>query len=358
MKIIDWYILKRYLVTFSVMILMFAPIGVIIDVSEKINRMIEHNVEFKDIAIYYGNFIIYFINVLFPIFLFLSIIWFTSKLANNTEVISILSSGISFNRFLKPYFIGATIVSIFSLVMGLYLHPKAADGYWNFRYNYLRQNIEVRQTSDIFKQISPDETLYLSNYNVISNTGFDFAYEKFKNNKVEYKLYADRIKYNEKTKNYTLYGYKKRTVGINGDIIEKQEEITRNFNFDPDDLTPTIYVAETMNIVDLVKFINKEKERGSTSLDLYLIVLHKRFSTPISAFILTIIAVAVSSMKRRGGMGVNLAYGIGIAFSFVFFDKVFTVLAEKSTVAPWFAAWFPNVLFGIFAFFLLKNAKK
>src|SRR6478609_9719037 len=134
LKIIDKYILKRYLATFTVMLLMFIPIGIVIDVSEKVNRMIENKVPFDKIAMYYLDFTIHFANLLFPIFLFLSVIWFTSKLANNTEIIAILSSGISFTRFLRPYIIGATIVSIFVLLMGLFLVPQASEGFNNFRY--------------------------------------------------------------------------------------------------------------------------------------------------------------------------------------------------------------------------------
>jgi lipopolysaccharide export system permease protein len=353
MKKIDWYIFKRYLVTFTAMLLMFIPIGIIIDVSEKINRMIENKVAFN----YYG-FTIYFANLLFPIFLFLSIIWFTSKLANNSEIIAILSSGISFTRFLRPYIVGATLVSFVTLLMGFFILPDASEKYWDFRYTYLKKNVETRQTSDIFRQVTPNEYMYVSSYNVLSKTGFDFIYEKFNGNKLEYKLYANRVKYNEKTKDYSLFNYVKRTVGKNGDVIEKQEKLTRKFEFEPDDLTPVVYVAETMTIGQLNAFINKERERGNANINTYLVVFYKKFSLPISAFILTIIAVAVSSMKRRGGMGVNLAIGIVIAFTFIFFDKVFGTLAEKSSIPPFLAVWFPNLVFGILAAYLLRNAKR
>lgn len=358
MKIIDWYILKRYLVTFSVMIVMFIPIGIIIDVSEKINRMIEHKVAFKDVAVYYAGFTVYFANLLFPIFLFLSIIWFTSKLANNTEIIAILSSGISFTRFLRPYIIGASLISLLVLIMGFFILPKASEKYWNFRYTYLTKNQENIQNSDIFKQISKDEYIYLANFNVISNTGFDFVYEKFKDNKLLYKITANRMKYNELTKEYTLFNYVKRNIGENNDTFEKGDNIKVKYNIEPKDLTPTIYVGETMNVFELYDFIEREKSRGNSKVDVYLVVLYKRFSTPVSAFILTIIAVAVSAMKRRGGMGVNLAIGICVAFTFVFFDKIFVNLAEKSSIPPLVAVWLPNTLYAILAFYLLKNAKR
>ena len=362
MKIIDKYILKRYLVTFSVMLLMFIPIGITIDVSEKVNKMIEKKIPLKDILIYYGDFTIYFANLLFPIFLFLSIIWFTSKLANNTEIIAILSSGISFARFLRPFIYGAIIVSIFALLMGFFLVPKASKGFNDFRYQNLKGNSQTRETSDIFRQIKKDgkleENIYVSNYNYISQTGFNFTYEKIVDNKLIEKVTASRIRYDEKKKEYVLYGYNQRLVGNENDIIEIKDKINLTYNFEPDDLTPVIYVAETMTIGELNSFISKERARGNGNINTYLVVFYKKFSLPISAFILTIIAVAVSSMKRRGGMGINLAIGIVIAFTFIFFDKVFGTLAEKSSIPPFIAVWFPNFVFGILAAYLLRNAKR
>jgi lipopolysaccharide export system permease protein len=360
LKIIDKYILKRYLATFTVMLLLFIPIGIVIDVSEKVNKMIENHVPFNAIARYYFYFTIHFANFLFPIFLFLSIIWFTSKLANNTEIIAILSSGISFSRFLRPYIIGATIVSIFALIMGIFLAPKANDEYNNFRYTYLigGGKEEMRENSDVFRQISSDEYIFVTSFSEVSKMAFNFSMEKFDGDKLKYKLTANRIKWNEKDKTYTLYNYNKRKIGAFSDIIESGEKKDTVFHFDLEDLTPVIYIAETLNLGDLNRFIDKEKARGSSNISVYLVVLYKKYSVPVSAFILTIIAVAVSSMKRRGGMGTNLAIGILLAFTFIFFDKIFGVLAEKSSIPPIIAVWIPNFVFGILAIFVLRNAKR
>jgi lipopolysaccharide export system permease protein len=352
--------LKRYLGTFTVMLLLFIPIGIVIDVSEKVNKMIENHVPFGQIALYYVNFVIYFANLLFPIFLFLSVIWFTSKLANNTEIIAILSSGISFSRFLRPYLIGATIVSFVALIMGFFLVPKASEGFNNFRYTYLigGGREEMRDNTDVYRQISDDEFIYVSNYNTESQSAFNFVLEKFKGDQLEYKITANRIKWDSKLKQYNLYGYCKRTVGELNDVIENKDVFKTKFSFDLEDLTPTVYVAETLSLFELNSFIEKERKRGSSNINTYLVVLYKRYSIPVSAFILTIIAVAVSSMKRRGGMGINLAIGIIVAFSFVFLDKIFGVLAEKSTVSPLLAVWTPKILFGVMAYFLLQRAKR
>ena len=361
LTIIDKYILKRYLATFSAMLLMFIPIGIVIDVSEKINFMLENKVPFIEIAIYYYHFTIYFANSLFPIFLFLSIIWFTSKLANNTEIIAILSSGISFTRFLRPFIIGATIVSIFVLLMGFFIVPKSSEGFNNFRYTYLKTGGKEAMrgdNTDVFRQISDTEFIYVNSFNPLSKVAFNFSLEKFKKEKLVYKITASRIQWNPKQRNYTMYDYTKRTVGDLNDQIEKSPEKVARFSFDLEDLTPVVYIAETLTLNKLIKFIDKEKARGSSNINVYLVVLYKKFSVPVSAFILTIIAVSVSSMKRRGGMGINLAIGIALAFAFVFFDKIFGVLAEKSSIPPLLAVWLPNIGFGILAVYLLRNAKR
>jgi lipopolysaccharide export system permease protein len=361
LTILDKYILKKYLTTFAVMLGLFAPIGIVIDVSEKINKIIENKVPIGVILVYFFDFTIYFANLLFPIFLFLSVIWFTSKLANDTEIIAILSSGISFTRFLRPFMMGATIVSIFMLLMGFFIVPKSSEGFNNFRFTYFNNNGKetIRgKSTDVFRQISNDEYIYVNSFDITSKTAYNFTYEKFTKNKLAYKINASRIQWNPKTKNYTMYDYVKRTVGGLDDKLEKADQKDAKFAFDLDDLAPVIFIAETLTLGKLYQFIDKERKRGSSTINVYLVVLYKKYSIPVSAFILTIIAVAVSSMKRRGGMGLSLAIGIAVAFSFVFFDKIFGTLAEKSSFPPLIAVWFPNMVFGTLAIFLLRNAKR
>jgi lipopolysaccharide export system permease protein len=361
LTILDKYILKRYLATFTVMLLLFVPIGIIVDVSEKVDMMIKNQVSLDKILLYYFHFTIYFANNLFPIFLFLSVIWFTSKLANNTEIIAILSSGISFTRFMRPYLIGASIISVVVLLMGFYLVPIASEGFNNFRYTYLRnggKQLMQGDNTDVYRQISDTEFIYVNSFNTETKTAYNFSLEKCTHEKLEYKITASRIQWNPKEKNYTLFDYTKRTLGLLDDKIEKAPEKKMKFAFDLEDLAPVVYIAETLPLGKLNAFINKEKKRGSSNINVYLVVYYKKFSIPVSAFILTVIAVSVSAMKRRGGMGMNLAIGIAVAFAFVFFDKIFGVLAEKSSMSPVFAVWLPNFLFGILAFYLLRNAKR
>ncbi len=358
LSILDRYILKRYLGTFIMLLLLFIPIGIIINLSEKIDKMLERHAPFVEVAEYYLNFTIYFANLLFPLFLFLSVIWFTSKLANNTEVIAFLSSGVSFYRFLRPYIIGATIVCVGALIMGMYLAPMASKGFNEFTFKYLKNGKKDRAQANVYRQINENDFIYVSSFNASEKTGNNFTLEHFEGNKMVYKIMANKIVFNETDSSYTLYKYSKRTILENKDILISKKKKDTVFSFDLEDLTPVEYIAETLNMFELNDFIEREKKRGSSYINRYEVVRNKRWSLPISAYILTIIAVAVSSIKRRGGMGVNLAIGIGIGMIFIFFDKIFGTMAEQSDFSPFVATWFPNFVFAILAIYLLKNAKR
>lgn len=340
------------------MLLLFIPIGITVNLAEKIDKILENEVPFVEVAAYYLDFTIYFANLLFPLFLFLSVIWFTSKLANNTEIIAFLSSGVSFWRFLRPYLIGATIVCIGALILSMYLAPRASKGFNEFKYQYLKKGGEVQETSDVYRQINDSEFIYASNFRPKTKSASNFTLEHFEGNKLKFKLSASRLQFNEEDSTYTLTNFDKRIIGEEGDEIFHERQVDTILPFDFDELTPVTYIAETLNYNELNTFIEQESRRGSANMNRYLVVAYKRWSLPVSAFILTIIAVAVSSMKRRGGMGVNLALGISLAFIFIFFDKVFGTLAEQSTFSPLIAVWFPNVTFGILAIYLLFNAKR
>jgi len=340
------------------MLLLFIPIGITVNLAEKIDKMLENEVPFSEIVGFYIDFTIHFATLLFPLFLFLSVIWFTSKLANNTEVVAFLSSGVSFSRFLRPYMIGATLVAAFALFLGMYLGPKASKGFNEFDYKYFKKGKKDRDDKNVFRQINDNDFIYVSNFNVRDRRGSNFTLEHFNGNKLEYKISAVSIRYIEDDSTYKLMGYLKRIVGENDDTFISKNIKDTIFDFDLDDLTPVEYIAETLNYKQLTDFIEKEKSRGSSNIGRYEVVKYKKWSLPVSVFILTIIAVSVSSIKRRGGMGVNLAFGILIAMVFVFFDKVFGVMAEQSNFSPLIAVWFPNILFGILAIYLLQNAKR
>ena len=358
MKILDWYILKRYLLTFVMMLILFVPIGITVHLAEKIGKIIENEAPFGEVMMYLLYFTIYFANLLFPLFLFLSVIWFTSKLANNTEIVAFLSSGVSFTRFLRPYMIGATIVGLLAILLGLFLAPKASEGFNDFHYKYFKRGKSAVESTNVFRQINDNDIIYVSRFDVKNKTGNNFTLEHFEDNELKYKIAASSIRYIEEDTIYRLINYVKRNIGEHHDVLEKARRKDTLFDFHVDDLIPVIYAAETKMYGDLKQFIAKEEARGSSNVGRFKLVLYRKWSLPVSVFILTIIAVAVSSQKRRGGMGVNLAVGICIAMVFVFFDKIFGVMAEQSDFPPVIAVWFPNIIFGILAGYLLYNAKR
>ncbi|MGS2740130.1 LptF/LptG family permease [Sinomicrobium sp. M5D2P17] len=358
MKILDWYIIKRYLGTFTVMLLLFIPIGIMIDLSEKVGKMIEQEAPTSEIVIYYINFTFYFANLLFPIFLFLSIIWFTSKLANNTEITAILSSGVPYTRFLRPYIVGAALVAVMAFVMGMFIVPSASKGYKEFYYKYLKKGKQDRETTNLYNQINDNDYIYVSSFDPRNKIGYNFTLEHFEGEQLIYKISARNIRWIEKDSTYRLSSYLKRKIGETDDVLQKESRLDTVFSFKLDDLTPVSYIAETKNLFELNKFIDKERRKGSSNINTYLLVKYKRWGLPVSAFILTIIAVAVSSKKKRGGMGINLALGIALAFIFIFFDRIFGAMAEQSGFSPMLAAALPNILFGILAIYLLNNAKQ
>ncbi|MEK9604420.1 MAG: LptF/LptG family permease [Flavobacteriaceae bacterium] len=357
MKIIDWYIIKKYLSTFVVMILLFIPIGIMVDMAEKIDKIKENEVPTQAILNYYIDFTWYFGNLLFPIFLFLAVIWFTSKLANNTEVIALLSSGISFNRFLRPFLLSAGIIALFAFFSGMFVIPKSNSSYNAFIYKYIDKKNE-RQTKNLYKQINPKEYIFVSSYDPIRKSANNFTLEHFEDNQMTFKIQANSIRWVDKDSVFRLSNYVKRSLSGDEEIYRRKNRLDTIFDFKIDDLAPVNYKAETLTFGPLNEFIKKEREGGSVMINNHLLVRHKRWSLPFSAFVLTMIGVSVSSFKRRGGMGVNLAFGIALGFLFIFFDKIFSVMVSKSNFSPFLGAWLPIFIFGVLAILLLRSARR
>ena len=337
--------------------MLFIPIGIMVDMAEKIDKFKENEVPADAILSYYLDFTWYFGNLLFPIFLFLAVIWFTSKMANNTEVIALLSSGISFTRFLKPYFISAGIVALFAFLSGMFIVPKSNKSYNAFIYKHIQKKSE-RQTKNLFKQINPKEYIFVSSYDPIRKSANNFTLEHFEDNIMTFKIKANSIRWVEKDSLFRLSAYAKRHFSEDFETYNRQSRLDTIFDFKIEDLAPVNYKAETLTLVPLNEFIQKERDGGSVMINSHLLVRHKRWSLPFSAFVLTLIGVSVSSFKRRGGMGVNLAFGIALGFLFIFFDKIFSVMVNKSNFSPFLGAWLPVLIFGVFAIFLLRSARR
>ncbi len=358
MKLLDRYIIRKYLSTFVVMLGMFIPISVLVDLSQKIDKFKQYELTQSEILSHYYDFVWVFGYMLFPIFLFLSVIWFTSKLASNTEVIAILSSGVSFYRYLRPFVIAATFIALLAFGASMFWVPNASERYNDFEYTYINKNQKVRLTENIYKQLSENDFVYMSNYNANRKIGYNFTWEHFEGDELQYKIKAQNIRWVEKDSLHRLTKYFQRSILNDEEFIRNESRLDTLFNFDLDELVPVTYKAQTLNFFELNYYIKVERENGSPLINHHLLVRHKRWAIPISAFILTLIAVAVASFKKRGGMGVNLAMGIILAFLYIFFDKIFEVMVEKSNFTPWIAAWTPNTLFAILSIYLLRYAKR
>ncbi len=353
MKIIDKYIIKKYLTTFFVMFGLFIPIGIMVDFAEKIDKFRENEVPGDLIFSYYIDFIWYFGSQLYPVFLFLAVIFFTSRLANNTEITAILSSGLSFKRFSKPYFIATTLIVVFALFAGMFIVPKSNQNFNEFISEYIKSE-DKRKTSRLFKQINEREYIYVSSYDPSRKRGINFTLENFVDNELKHKITATTIRWDDSI--FRLTNYFKRTMIGDKEIINKVTRKDTLLNFDIDDLSPLNYVAETLNFFELNELIRYEQRAGSPLINSHLLVRHKRYTIPLSCFILTLIGISVSSFKKRGGTGSNLAIGVSLGFLFIFLDKIFSVLVIKSNFSPAIASWGILIIFLIIGLSLLKKA--
>ena len=358
MNKIDNYILKKFLLTYILIQLLFVPIAIVVNLADNVDKLLAKQVPLAEIIDHYYNFSIYFSSSLLPLFLFLAITWFTSKLSSNSEIIAMYSSGVSLKRILRPYMIGSLIIAIFSLLTGMFVVPESTKKYNDFSYKYLKGNRKATDNKNIFRKINENEYIYLTQFNQKNNVGTNFTLENFSDEKLNFKISSTSIRYIPDLKKYRLNNYSKRIITDSIDIIQNKRTLDTLFSFSVEDLTPLNYVAESLNYNQLIDFINIEKNRGSTNIERYMVVKYKKWSIPFSIFILTLIGFSVSAEKRRGGTGVNLAFGICVAMIYVFFDKIFGVLAQQSDLSPIIAVWLPNILFGILAIYLVYNAKK
>ncbi|TXD50872.1 YjgP/YjgQ family permease [Polaribacter sp. IC066] len=355
--------LKRFLVTFVFTLLILIPIAIAIDISEKIDNFLEHaDLGFYQIVDeYYKNFIIYYANTFMPLALFIAVILFTSKLANNTEIIAISNAKVSFIRFLYPYFVGATLITILSLVMNHFVVPNSSITRKKFEKEYINsrsQKQEFKYISDFSLQLTDSTYIFIRNFNTETNAGYDFTSEVYDGLELKSKLVADNIRFKEKDSTFHLQNWRLRQIYKNRDSIFSGNAIDTVFSFTPKDLIYKSALAQEMPSGQLYTFIQLSKKRGVKNLNAYLVEFHKRTSLPIASYILTIIAVALAFRKRRGGTGVNLAIGIGLMFMYVFLMKISEVLGAVAGVNSLLYVWMPNFLFGCVAIYLFINARK
>ncbi len=358
MKKLDWYIIRKFLGTFFYAIALLAVIIIIFDFSEKVDDFIEKNPStYAIIFEYYANFIPFFINKFSALFTFIAVIFFTSKMAADTEIIAILNSGVSFRRLLRPYLLAASFIALLSFILTNFIIPETSQNMHEFQKKYLKGE-KYNSPSNIHIQIDPGVFAYVETYNLKENSGFRFALEDFNAEGMKTKITSDYIRWDSLGSQWKVENWVKR------EITEKGEKLTRGTSFDttlnlkPDDFNIDVDYAIYMNYQELRDFIDNEKMRGSGNLLKFQVEKHSRMAFPFATIILTVIGVSLSSRKVRGGIGLNLGIGITICFAFILFMQVTTVFATFSNLPPALAVWIPNVMFGLLALYLLKIAPK
>ncbi len=358
-KKIDIYIIKKFLGTYFGAITLIIMIAVIFDFSEKIDDFLENNAPFQKVILdYYLNFVPYFAVLFAPLFTFIAVIFFTSRMAYNTELIAILSSGVSFPRLLRPYFISATIIMSFNLLLGNYVIPKANQKRFRFEENYYYSGPKGFSDRNVHKQIEPGIFIYLESYNTHSNYGRKFSIEKFEDGKLVSKLLSQEIRWDSTINKWQIRNYYIR------DYVEGKQIITRgtvqdtSLNLHPKEFQMRDNVVEAMTLKQLNEFIDIQKMQGSARVNALLVEKYKRFSFPFSTYILTIIGVSVSSRKVKGGIGMHIGIGLMVSFAYILFLQFSAQYAISGAMPPIVAVWLPNFVFLFVALYLYKLAPK
>jgi len=358
-KLLDVYIVKKFILTFFVAILLISVIVVVFDISEKIDDFVSNEAPLKAIIKdFYLNYIPYLMNMFSPLFVFITVIFFTSKMAANTEIIAILSGGISFHRFMAPYIFSAAVICVFSLCLSLYIIPNANAKRIPFEQAYLNGG-SPSLGRDLHYQISPGEFVYVESFSSWNNTAYKFTLEKIENNELVSKLTAETAEWDSTFDGWRLKKYfiREYTDEI-GDIVETGGQLDTVINLRVSDFYMNKNTITTLSQGALNDLIETQKMRGDANVQQALIEKNTRLALPFSAFILTIMGVSLSSRKRRGGIGWNIAVGIALSFTYILFLKFSEMFVYTGTLPPWLALWLPNIIFTFIAAALYKIAPK
>ena len=357
-KILDRYIIRNFLGTFFLTLFLILMIAIVFDISEKIEDFVTKGATFREITLdYYLNFVVFYGNMFSSMIVFISTIFFTSRLTSRSEIVAMLTGGQSFRRLMWPYFVSSLIIASLSYFLAHYIIPRSNVRMINFENTYVNPKSSNRY-NDVHRQINPGHFVYMENYNAQRLSGYRFTYEVFKDNMLEVKLYSDFINYDTATGNWRLDNYLLRTITPDNDIVVKGARMDTSLPFGPEVLSPDMLNTAMMTTPKLKEFIQAEIMRGSEGINAYKIELYRRTSFPVSTFILVLIAVSLSSKKTRGGLGLNVALGFGICVSYIFFMQVSTVFSTNGNLSPWTAVWLPNFIFLIVGLILYRVAPK
>lgn len=359
-KIIDWYIISKYLGTFIYTLTLFVIIIVIFDLSEKLDDFLGNNLTFwQVVSLYYAGSIPFYVNMLSPLINFIAVIFFTAKMADQTEIVPILSGGVSFNRFLLPYFISAFIIFAVNLGSNLYILPYTNQIKNNFENNFIKKNDPSSKT-DIHMKLDAKTYIYMKSFDNKTKIGSQFTLDNFKEDILTKKIVADEIKWDSLKRSWKLTNYTVRNIEglketmINGSTTPKDTVLDMR----PDDFSAYDNIFENLSNHDLSEKIKKEKIRGSGIMNDLLFERYKRYLQPLSAFVLTLIGVALSSRKVRGGVGLPLGIGIILSFGYIVLNQFAKMFSLKGGISPLFAVLLPTIFFGLLGYYLLRKAPK
>jgi lipopolysaccharide export system permease protein len=358
LKLLDWYIIRKFLGTFFFSLALIICIAIIFDISEKMDDFLERKAPLRAILFdYYFNFIPYFANLFSPLFVFISVIFFTARLALNTEIVAILGSGVSFRRMLRPYFIAASVLALLSWYFNGWVIPHSNKVKLAFENTYIKNPVRF-EDRNIHRQIAPGTFIYLESYNNIENTGFRFSLEKIEEGKRTMYLNSERIQWDSTSQKWKIHNYYFRNINGMHETIRTGNELDTVLNLNPSNFRRRMNIVDAMDTPALNQFIEDEKMEGSANVNTYLVEKYRRISIPIATFILTLIGVSLSSKKVRGGIGVQLGFGIGLSFTYILFMQISNTFAINGIMPPFIAVWLPNIIFSIIALVLLRNAPK
>ncbi len=356
---IDLYIIKKFLGTFFYSLILIIAIIIVFDIQEKLDDFLERNgPSIKSIVFdYYVNFAPYYANMFMFLFIFISVIFFTSKLAGNSEIIAILSAGVSFKRLLLPYLEAAALLAGLSYVLSAFIIPPANEVRLNFENTYIK-NPYHNDSRNIHRQVDTGVFVYMQNYVTSSNIGYKFSMETFEGKELKSKLLSDFIRWDSIKNKWQVNNYYIRFYQGNKDSVVHGNRIDTTLKILPKDFNQRLNAIETLNSNELSEYIEEQKLRGSENIAVFEIEAYKRIAFPFASFILTIIGVTLSSKKVRSGMGINLGIGLGLSFSYILFMQIFTQFAIGSNLPPLLAVWIPNILYSFIALYLYFKAQK
>ncbi|MBP1675573.1 MAG: permease YjgP/YjgQ family protein [Bacteroidetes bacterium] len=357
LKRIDTYIITKFLGTYFYSIVLIISISIVFDLTEKLDNFFDNNAPLSAIVFdYYLNFIPFYMNMFSPLFTFIAVIFFTSKMASNTEIIAILASGVSFRRLMVPYMVSAMVIGSLAFVLGGYVIPPASAKMIDFEDKYIKK-LKSNNARNVQMEVEPGVIMYIERYEISEKTGYRFSLEKFKNKKLISRLTAETIKYDTLYK-WTMNNYLQRDFKGMRESLSNGTAKDTTIHVEPYEFFISSKESPQMNNTQLRTYLKRQKNRGVGNIQGFEDEYYKRYSMPLAAFIMTLIGVSLSSRKVRGGMGLHLGIGLALSALYILFTTLSTTFSVKGLMSPFVAVWIPNIVFLTVGLYLYRTAPK